>query len=320
MAGRKDAALQLVPRILETARKLELDYQIRLTEYAGHAGDMAREYTQKGEAVRLYTCGGDGTFHEVIQQAAGNPHLSVGCIPCGSGNDYVRNFASRSRFLDLRDQMMGREVTLDLMETAYGLAVTICSVGLDAQVAHGIGRWRRVPGCGGSMSYLLSAAKEISGPLGHRMRVTLDQEIIEDNFLMMALCNGKAYGGGFFAAPNASMEDGQLDVVLVNKISRLQMLPVLGAYRKGNHLNGDQVTPAFRKFLRYRKARHVEIQALDPKKEFVFTIDGECFKETHLEVKVLPGMLRAVLPASVYEEWRAAERGQGTPTKEPSRI
>ena len=284
-----------------------LDHEIKLTEYPGHATQMAQKYARMGEPVRIYTCGGDGTFHEVVQAAAGNLNLSVGCIPCGSGNDYVRNFGGAVRFLDLEDQIQGREVPLDLIRTPHGLAVTICSLGLDAQVAFGVDRWRRVPGCGGSLAYMLSAAQEVSKPLGHRLRVTLDGKTLKGEFLMIALCNGKAYGGGFLAAPYARMEDGLLDVILVNRITRLQMLPVLGAYRKGRHLEGEQVTPLFRKILRHCKAQKVEIEALEPGKEFVFTVDGECSKETRLEAEVLPLAFRAVLPLSVYREW-AGER------------
>lgn len=303
MAGRKDAALQLVPRIVETARKMRLDYEIRLTEYPGHATEMVQEYARREEPVRVYTCGGDGTFHEAVQATAGKPHLSVGCIPCGSGNDYVRNFGGTASFLNLEDQLQGREIPLDLIRTPHGLAVTICSVGLDAQVAYGVDRWRRVPGCGGSLAYMLSAVQEVSGPLGHRLRITLDGQTQEGEFLMIALCNGKAYGGGFLAAPQARMEDGLLDVILVNKITRLRMLPVLGAYRKGRHLEGEQVAPAFKRILRYCKARRVEIQALDRDKEFVFTVDGECAKETRMEAEILPLALQAILPLSVYREW-----------------
>ena len=81
-----------------------------MTEYPGHATEMTREYAEENQPVRLYSCGGDGTFHEIVQAAAGQSHLSVGCIPCGSGNDFVRNFGHRSRFLDMEDQMLGQEV------------------------------------------------------------------------------------------------------------------------------------------------------------------------------------------------------------------
>ena len=314
VAGRKNAALQLVPQILETVRKLGLDYEIQMTEYPGHATKLAEKFAAENKPVWIYTCGGDGTFHEVIQVAAGNPNLAVGCIPCGSGNDYTRNFAQRSRFLDLEDQLLGTAVPLDLIETPYGVAVTICSAGLDAQVANGVDRWRRVPGCGGSIAYLLSAAQQISGPLGHHLRITLDGQVMEGNFLMIALCNGKAYGGGFVAAPQARMNDGLLDIVLVNKISRLQILPVLGAYRKGAHMEGEEVAPGFQKILQHRKAREVEIQVLGGGRKFVFTVDGECSQETRLSARILPGALQAILPGSVYREW--ALSGKASALKE----
>lgn len=291
----------MVPRILDAARKLEIEYEIRMTEYPGHATEIAREYAEGNQPVRLYSCGGDGTFHEIVQAAAGQSHLSVGCIPCGSGNDFVRNFGHRSSFLDMEDQIQGQEVLLDLIHTPYGLAASICSLGLDAQVAYGIDKWRRVPGCGGSVSYILSAVQEISGPLGQKLKVTLDGQVEEGEFLMIAICNGKAYGGGFFAAPQARLDDGLLDVVLVKKISRLQILPVLGAYRKGKHMDGEQVAKGFQKLLRYRKVRQIQVEALE--KEFVLTVDGECSKHKSLDAKIQPEALRVILPRSLYMEW-----------------
>ena len=156
VSGKADASGTLVPQIIEAAKSLGADYEILLTEYPGHGVELAAEQAETGEEVRLYACGGDGTFNEVIRGARGHANAAVGCIPCGSGNDFVRNFGGREPFLDLKRMMCGQAVNIDLIQTEKGIATTICSAGLDAQVAYGSPKFRRLPFCGGTMAYNLS--------------------------------------------------------------------------------------------------------------------------------------------------------------------
>ena len=148
--------------------------------------ELAAEQAEAGEEVRLYACGGDGTFNEVLRGVRGRANAAVGCIPCGSGNDFVRNFGGREPFLDLERMMRGPAVNIDLIQTEKGIATTICSAGLDAQVAYGIPKFRRLPFCGGTMAYNLSIVQSICGPLGHHLRVQADDEVITGDFLMLA--------------------------------------------------------------------------------------------------------------------------------------
>ena len=150
VSGKADASGTLVPQIIDAAKKLGADYEILLTEYPGHAVELAAEQAEAGEEVRLYACGGDGTFNEVLRGVRGRANAAVGCIPCGSGNDFVRNFGGREPFLDLERMMRGPAVNIDLIQTEKGIATTICSAGLDAQVAYGIPKFRRLPFCGGA--------------------------------------------------------------------------------------------------------------------------------------------------------------------------
>ena len=296
VSGKADASGSLVPRIIAAAGSLGEEYEIRLTEYAGHGAELAAGLARSGEELRLYACGGDGTFNEVIRGARGWKNAAVGCIPCGSGNDFVRNFGGREPFLDLARMMRGPVIDIDLIQTEKGIATTICSAGLDAQVAYGIPKFRRLPFCGGTMAYNLSIVQAICGPLGHRLRVQADEETITGEFLMLAICNGRAYGGGYLAAPEADMQDGLLDLVLIRKISRLAAARVIGGYKKGAHIRNGEVTPAFRDFVLYRRARRVEVEVLDGR-PIVVTEDGECEERMGLSARVCPLDARIILPA-----------------------
>ena len=296
VSGKADASGTLVPQIIEAAKSLGADYEILLTEYPGHGVELSAEQAETGEEVRLYACGGDGTFNEVIRGARGHANAAVGCIPCGSGNDFVRNFGGREPFLDLKRMMCGQAVNIDLIQTEKGIATTICSAGLDAQVAYGIPKFRRLPFCGGTMAYNLSIVQSICGPLGHHLRVKADDEIITGDFLMLAICNGKAYGGGYVAAPEADMQDGLLDLVLIRKIGRVALARVIGGYKKGAHIQNGQVAPPYQNIAMFRRVRRVEVEVLDGR-PIVVTEDGECEERMGLSAQVCPLDARVLLPA-----------------------
>ena len=134
-----------------------------------------------------------------------------------SGNDFLRTYGTREEFNDLDAQLAGGEVDIDLMQTDLGLSATICAAGLDAQVAYGIPQFRRIPFCGGEMAYALSIVKQLCGHIGRNVTFTIDGEELTVDCLMCAVCNGRTYGGGFCAAPEAQPDDRWLDVYISRK-------------------------------------------------------------------------------------------------------
>lgn len=300
-AGKRDAGAWLTPQIQRAAAAAGVTAEIVRTTHAGHARQLAAQAAAGGEEVRLYACGGDGTLNELLQSAVGCPHLAVGCIPCGSGNDYVRNFPRQEAFLNLEAQLRAAAVPVDAIRTPFGCGVDICAAGLDAQVAYGIPKFRRLPFCGGSMAYTLSIAETAFSRYGHRLRLTLDDRVLEGEYMLAALCNGRLYGGGYLAAPHAAMDDGLLDVVLVRPMPLPRVLRFLTYYRKGGHLPQDgAVLEKYRGELQFFRVRRVELQVLDGQ-PIVTTLDGECAPRMELWAEVAPGQLRILLPEAVMQ-------------------
>ena len=297
-SGKADARVYLEPKLCDAARAAGVDFDVVHTEYAGHAAQYARQYAEAGEPVRLYACGGDGTLNEVFAGACGHANAEVASVPCGSGNDFVRNFGTSENFLDLADNVAGTAVPIDLVRTDMGISAAICSVGLDADVAYRIPHFRRIPLCGGSMAYNLAIVESLLRPLGHRLRVQADDTVYEDDFLIVAVCNGVAYGGGFRAAPTADVQDGLREVVLVKKLSRLRLTSLLALYKAGKHIENGVVIPQLQGVMTYIQAKKVTITPLGTK-PVVVNVDGECSKRPGLHLEVLPGAARFVLPAAL---------------------
>ncbi|MDU8688308.1 diacylglycerol/lipid kinase family protein [Faecalibacterium wellingii] len=319
-AGKADCTRALPRQIDAAAARAGLamgEYTIRITAHAGHARELAnvaaRQARQAGEQLRIYTAGGDGTFNEALTGVYGFENAAVGCLPYGSGNDFLRTFGTKAEFLDLDAQLAGGPVAIDLMQTSLGLSATICAAGLDAQVAYGIPKFRRIPLCGGEAAYALSIVEQLCGHIGRRVEYTIDGETLTVDCLMCAVCNGRTYGGGFRAAPEAQPDDGWLDVYIIRKVSRLTIAKLLGMYKNGGHFRNGQLVRAAEPYFIYRRAKQVSLRAVDGRGPIVATADGECVPKEQITVQVQPLAGRILLPKPAFERF-AAQRSEQSAT------
>lgn len=308
VAGKQDSSGQLIPALeaaLRRARIPKAQYAIQTTRFAGHARELASAAARSGEEVRIYTAGGDGTLNEALRGAYGCPNAAVGCLPYGSGNDFLRTYGTREEFRDLDAQLAGGAVDIDLIRTGRGLSATICAAGLDAQVAYGIPRFRRIPLYGGEAAYLLSIVQQLCGHLGRRLAFEIDGETLELDSLMCAICNGRDYGGGFRAAPEARPDDGWLDVFIVRRVSRLTIARLLGQYKAGRHFRDGRLTEEMAPYFIYRRARRVVVRPVDGRGPIIATADGECGPEDVVQAELEPLAGRILLPKPAYERFTA---------------
>ena len=283
-AGKADCTRTLPQQINAAAARAGLapeEYAIQVTNHAGHARELAnaaaQQARQSGEELRVFTAGGDGTFNEALTGIYGYANAAVGCLPFGSGNDFLRTYGTREEFNDLDAQLAGSAVDIDLMQTDLGLSATICAAGLDAQVAYGIPQFRRIPFCGGEMAYALSIVKQLCGHIGRNVTFTIDGEELTVDCLMCAVCNGRTYGGGFYAAPEAQPDDGWLDVFIIRRVSRLTIARLLGMYKRGRHFRNGELTEQAKPYFIYRRAKCVSLRPADGRGPIVATADGAGF-------------------------------------------
>lgn len=307
-AGKQDSSVQLIPALEAALKRAGIpaeQYEIHKTRFAGHARELASAAARSGQEVRIYTAGGDGTLNEALNGAYGWPNAAVGCLPYGSGNDFLRSFGTREEFRDLDAQLAGGAVDIDLIQTPHGVSATICAAGLDAQVAYGIPRFRRLPLCGGEMAYLLSIVQQLCGRLGRRLEYDIDGEVFQADCLMCAVCNGRDYGGGFRAAPEARLDDGWLDVFIVRKVGRLTIARLLGQYKAGRHFRDGRLTAAMAPYFIYRRARRVALRPVDGRGPVIATTDGECGPNDALTAEIRPLAGHILLPKPAYERFVA---------------
>lgn len=223
-----------------------LDYEIAVSAAPGECRRLAREAARTGEEVRIYACGGDGTLNEVASGAAGFSNAAVTAYSGGSGNDFVKLFSDPAAFSDLSRLLDAEEASFDMILCNDDLALNICSVGLDARIGTDVARYKRIPFIHGFNAYALSTLINLLRGISEHYVVEIDGERIDGEQTFVCVCNGRFYGGGFNPVPEADPADGKLDVLLVEKVSLLQVPAIIGKYKNGRWRELPEIIRHFR--------------------------------------------------------------------------
>ena len=234
-AGSKDRTAYYRDIITRVCTEKGLDFDIQVSAAPGDCTRIAREAAETGKAYRLYACGGDGTLNEVVQGAAGFDNVAVTVFSGGSGNDFIKLFDDPTAFFHLERLLDAQETSFDLIDCNGDIAVNICSVGLDARIGTDVSRYKRLPLLSGFRAYAVSTLVNVIKGTSEHYIVEVDGRRIDSQQTMISVCNGRFYGGGFNPVPDADPADGLLDILLVKKVSRLQVARVIGKYKNGRY-------------------------------------------------------------------------------------
>lgn len=286
----KGAALALEPALQSALGGTGLSWEIYHTRGPGDCEDYVRRLAALGEPLRIYVCGGDGTFHEAVNGAACQPQIALGLFPAGTGNDFVRSFTHPDAFLDTGRQLGGKVRPVDLLQVNQRYTANLINIGFDCEVVHCVAGMKRLPFANGGLAYLVGVFRVLCRRMGVPLAFRLeDGRTEEGRFLLCTAANGQFYGGGFRAAPRARLDDGRLEFAAVRRVGRLRFLSLLGPYRQGSYLNH----PLAAKLLVYSSCRQVEITA--PQGVNV-CMDGEIIPFTRLKIRAVPRALNLILP------------------------
>lgn len=271
---------------------LSFAHEVAVTERAGDARDIARTAARRGEPVRIYACGGDGTLNEVVNGAAGFANAAVTNVPTGTGNDFLKLFGKdwHALFSDLEALAAGPEAEFDLIDCNGTLGIDIVCVGVDARIAADVGKYKRLPLVAGMGAYVLSLIENVLFKgVARPMKVDLGGgAIVRDGMASLAcICNGRFYGGGFQPVPEAMPDDGVLDMLYVPAVNLFTLARLLGKYAAG----------------RYREASPPILSCrgqeahFSSEKETVAVVDGEVLRDTQFTVRLSDKKIRFFYPA-----------------------
>ena len=301
-AGKRDRTARIRALADRLAAAHGLDCQCLLTDRPGGAEALSRALAEAGEPVRLYVCGGDGTVHEAANGLAGFSNAAMTVIPTGTGNDFLKNFGPDAvKFSDPENLWDGPEFPLDLIDCNGRLCLTIACSGIDARIADTVHRYGSLPLLSGRGSYLLSvAANVLFKPIGRLWRVELDGEVLEDNFALVSVCNGRYYGGGSMPVPEARMDDGMLHTILVKNVPKRTFARLFPAYSAGDCWKFPHIA-------RVVTARQVTITACPEEKDIVTCLDGESVRSRKVHLHLADKQVNFFGPAGCSPNATARE-------------
>ncbi|MBQ2709125.1 MAG: hypothetical protein IJF67_12740 [Clostridia bacterium] len=312
-SGKGVEAVPLSEAIRDACEAAGADFEIYLTKAAHDATDFVRARIADkpdGEVRRFYACGGDGTLSEVIAGAANPdaadrpgsiPGVEVGCLPIGTGNDFVRNFTSPEFFRDVTKQLLADAMEIDCYRCEVGgitrIAVNMINIGFDADVVVKAGEFKKKRWLPKRLAYIAGILSIFRRNEGKTITVRrADGGEVTHEFQLVSAANGGWCGGGFHSAPKSSLTDGLLDISLIRKVSRLDFLRLVGSYKKGTHLE----TRLGKKVVAYIKEPSVAFTLTE---DANICIDGEIYRARGLSLAIMPRAVAFVVPVGcVYIE------------------
>ncbi len=260
--------------------------ELRYTERAGHATELAREADARGE--RRFLCvGGDGTTFEVVNGLLPRERadVTVASLPLGTGNSFLRDFGILDEEAAIEAIIRGEEHPVDAIRMTHADGelhyVNLLGLGFTASVGK-LTNERFKPF--GTLGYVAAVVVKVAG-LEHPVDpISLDGGPVNaEPSAMLVFSNSKFTGGAMMMAPRADVADGWLDVIRVGALSRLSLLRQFPRIFSGTHVNGGDVRESRARVVDFVNGR------LQP-----CMIDGEILELAPRRLEVVPGALRVI--------------------------
>lgn len=270
-------------------------FDFEFTNAAGAATVLAQDAARNGYE-RVIAVGGDGTVNEVLnglftpEGKLINPDIVLGCLPAGSGKDFWRSLNIPGEIdaaLDhlTKGEMLACDIGQISMFTKGGRKMTryfcnMADVGLGAVVAKRAKKF--FPWSQGTLSYFLSTFATYMNWRPETMHITADgKELLPQDLVVALIANGQYYGGGMWIAPDAKLNDGKMELVLIRPVPKHRLLQVIPKLYVGRLESLPEVEKI--------SVRKLTIATDNPQ---MVTVDGETCGVTPLTLKVLPRVLK----------------------------
>lgn len=246
--------------IMDSLNESKWDITISFTAFPGHASQLTQEAINDNYSA-IVAVGGDGTINEVASILASS-EVALGIIPCGSGNGLARHLQIPSNIKE----------ALKIIDNAFTTHIDYCTVnetpffctcgtGFDAKVSEKFAK----SDARGPVTYVRTTINEFLSTSGEHYRITIDGETFDEpKAFSVVCCNAAQYGNNAFIAPNASMQDGLIDLTVIHDMNLVDG-PLLAARLLTKQINRDNHVTIYR-------GKHIVIER---DKADIIHIDGD---------------------------------------------
>ena len=281
----KRKSVSVFEKILKPSlERNSINYKSKITTYSGHAEQIIKSIDLLNFNAIL-VLGGDGTMHEVINgllKREDGINLPIGNIPTGSGNSLLYDLGK----FDIKDTiniiLKNKIRKIDILELStlnkkiYSMNLIGWGMGNDIGLRAEKMRWL------GPMRYNVASLIEILKYKGRQATIKIDSIKYDDSYALITICNTIHVGKGMKMAPNASLNDKKMDIIMIkDNFSKFELLKLFPQLFSGNHIKNKKVI--------YIQAETFSLKTL---KTDILNIDGEIKGETPINIKVIPECIK----------------------------
>jgi len=278
-------SVNYIEKIKKLFAKYSIEAEIVYTQHAQHAQQIA-----KSANLSLYSglvaAGGDGSFFDVLNGYMQNPNrenIPLGVIPIGTGNSLSRDILDKNNSLEDYIKLIakGETKSFDIAkvqlekETFY--YANMMGFGMITDIVETASKLKIFK----KMSYNMGVLYNIAKLVSYDLKMVADGKEYNLDNIFIIVSNSKYTGGDYLIAPKAKIDDGLLDIIIVNRIKRLQLLSTFPKIFDGSHIHT--------KYVDYIQAKHITFEAKEPKK---LSPDGELYGELPISISCIPAAVK----------------------------
>lgn len=221
------------------------EYELFKTKYRHHATDIVRQLAATNESICIVAVGGDGTIHEVVQGAVGQPNIIVAAFCAGSGNDFARAYSTFTTTAHLQQWLTHKRATTHDVGVVNSARVFMnnAGFGFDAYVVDLANRSRLKKWLNrvhlGKLSYVYFLVKSL---LAYKTTTVNVNDATYENVWFVTISNQPYFGGGMKLSPHSKTDDGMLECTIVHQLSRIKLLTLFVTVFWGGHTRFREVT------------------------------------------------------------------------------
>ena len=293
VAGKGKLYNEITEKIESVRKNVTADCSVYITKSAGDATEFVKTTAREcgDEEIAFFACGGDGTLCEVangIMACENRDRLYLGTVPAGTGNDFVRNFTSAELFSDISAQIDGTPMKIDLLRCNDFYSVNMVNIGFDCEVVCRKEEIQKHKAFPPKLAYVVGIVLTLIKKPGLNCKISVDGGEYEDKALLLTtLGNGEYCGGGFHSNPESMVNNGKVNHLCVNNISRMKFISIVGSYQKGTHLVYTDIVSS-------KLADSIDLKF---DKTTNISVDGELVRVDSLSVRCVKDAVNFLLPA-----------------------
>jgi YegS/Rv2252/BmrU family lipid kinase len=282
-------AIKKLPEISAVASSIAPEYLLHVTSSIEDARLRAREFANMG-IERIVAVGGDGTFNEVANGILESGHrTALGIVPAGTGCDLPRTLRVPGSIREaltfaLTGEAQSMDVGLAKTSTTERHFLNVAGLGFDAKVADRAQRTKRLSG---KKAYIAALAQSLTDFGYIDVRIETDGREIATKAVFVSIANAQYLAGGFHFAPMAKVNDGLLDLAIIDDISLPGFVKAVPSVMRGKHLSNPHWS--------HYTTTHVRVTATTPA---LVQLDGEISGTSPAEFTIVPGALDVVAALS----------------------